>query len=371
MHRTLPDLRHEPAPELAGGRVTPVFQRIVHLPRHEVCGYEMLARFPGSSLPVPDVFAAAGRAGTLGRLEATVVRLGLHARRLLPRNCFLTVNVSAAGLLAEEVQDALHGERLDRIVLELTEHAPEEDEAALSATLRRLRDQGASVAVDDAGTGYASLARVMAVRPEFVKLDRDAIAGIDRDPARQALVEAVGELAGRLDAYLVAEGVERAEEREALVRLGVPLAQGFLLGRPARRMLAGPLAWPRPRRPPHARALTRLAVPAPAVRAREAARALAELDPGAHVAVVDARGRPVGLLAPGDDPALPRPALRAQGQEDAAAVARRAMARAPAARFDPVICCDERGRYVGLVPVDALVGDLCGRVQGHERQERE
>ena len=73
---------------------------------------------------------------------------------------------------------------------------------------------------------------MLAIRPDLVKLDRSLADGVDRDPAKAAVVEMLGALAGRLDAWLLAEGIEREAELETLVGLGVPLAQGYLLARP-------------------------------------------------------------------------------------------------------------------------------------------
>ena len=126
----------------------------------------------------------------------------------------------------------LSGQDLSQLVVEVTEAAPVEDYAALLRALAVLRDAGAWIAVDDAGAGYASLNHVIQIRPDFVKLDRALVMDVDRDPAKHALVETFGVLAGRLDAWLLAEGIEREGEREVLAAMGVPLAQGFGLARP-------------------------------------------------------------------------------------------------------------------------------------------
>ncbi|MGB0093933.1 MAG: EAL domain-containing protein, partial [Solirubrobacteraceae bacterium] len=65
-----------------------------------------------------------------------------------------------------------------------------------------------------------------------MKVDRELVTGLDRDPHRAAAVAAIGAMAGELDAWLVAEGIEREGELERLVELAVPLIQGYLVGRP-------------------------------------------------------------------------------------------------------------------------------------------
>jgi EAL domain-containing protein (putative c-di-GMP-specific phosphodiesterase class I) len=216
------------------GRVRPAFQPIFDLRNGVVAGFEMLARFdaPANASP-PEWFAAAEARGLGARLEALLLAAGLRAREILPASCFLAVNLGPAAVVSREVEAVLHGCSLEGVVVELTGTAPVEDYGRLEAALDRLRAAGAEVAVDDAGAGYDSLRHVMRLRPSFVKLDRELVADIDRDPAKLALVEAMGTLAAGLDASIVASGVERSREREVLAALGVPLAQGF--GLPPRR----------------------------------------------------------------------------------------------------------------------------------------
>ncbi len=81
-------------------------------------------------------------------------------------------------------------------------------------------------AVDDAGSGYSSLQHIMEMRPNFIKLDRNFITNCDSDPAKSVLIEMLGKAANRLDAWIIAEGIETKEELAELIRLGVPLVQG-------------------------------------------------------------------------------------------------------------------------------------------------
>jgi EAL domain-containing protein (putative c-di-GMP-specific phosphodiesterase class I) len=121
---------------------------------------------------------------------------------------------------------------LSGIVVELTEQAPIESYRALEPDLEALRAAGALLAVDDAGAGYAGLRHVLALRPAIVKLDASLVTGLDSDRAKRSLIELVATFASRIDARVLAEGVERARELEALVALGVPLVQGHFLGFP-------------------------------------------------------------------------------------------------------------------------------------------
>jgi EAL domain-containing protein (putative c-di-GMP-specific phosphodiesterase class I) len=342
--------------------IRPVFQPIVDLKRSTVVGFEMLARFAAEPHGTPlEWLAAAERHGMATALEAQLVELGVAARDRLPPNTFLSVNVSPEALLSAEVQGALASATggLGRLVIEVTEQSRVEDYAELARALARSRAAGAAVAVDDTGAGYASLAHVMRLRPEFVKLDRGLVADADLDPAKLALIEAVGAFAARLDAWIVAEGIERRAEQELLAGLSVPLGQGYLFGRP------GP-------------ALDVVLDAAP-VRLAASGSGLAGLvvkdapvlDDGApvpplaagSVAVVrDGDGRPVGLVLPHSDGTSTRRETLVVGLgERVADVASRAMSRPLHTRFDPVCCCDADGSYAGLIPVERLVHALAGR----------
>ena len=89
------------------------------------------------------------------------------------------------------------------------------------------------IAVDDAGSGYSSLAHILKLAPDFIKLDRELVSGIDLDPVRRALAASLVTFAADTGAEIVAEGVETEDELEVLRRLGVRYAQGYHLGRPA------------------------------------------------------------------------------------------------------------------------------------------
>src|SRR3954463_3029906 len=216
-------------------RVRPLFQPIVDLDRGVAIGYEMLARFVAPiDAPPPLWLAEADRRGLGSRLEAMLVESGLSALDWVPDNCFLTINVSPRALGSTELAAVLASrESLEGVVIEVTEQAVVEDYIHFDYVLRSLRAAGAAIAVDDAGAGYASLQHIVALRPQFVKLDRWLVADLEHDEAKLAVIEALGTFCSRIDAWMVAEGIERPEEVAALQRLRVPLAQGYWLGMPA------------------------------------------------------------------------------------------------------------------------------------------
>jgi EAL domain-containing protein (putative c-di-GMP-specific phosphodiesterase class I) len=359
------------------GRVRPHFQPIVDLQRGEVCGYEALARFtdwPG--VPPWEVFAAAEDQGVGGKLEAQMVREVLDARPHVAADRFLSVNLSPRAVMSEEVQDAFSAaDRLDSVILEITEQT-DSDLDQLAAALAELRARGALVAVDDAGAGYASLRRITALHPHFVKVDGSLVHNLDNEPTKAAVVETLSELASRLDAWVVAEGIERIEELDALIRMRIPLGQGYAFGRPGPGMgeleaeLAGHI---RGRYRPTARELqvAHLIEAVPTLPEPVSHRALGVLfdrRPGPeYIALVDGHGRPSGLVRREDfvrrEPPV-RQLMLVTREMPLAAVSRRAMARPSTRRFDPLLCCDESGRYAGLIRIERVVDALAGSLTG-------
>ena len=219
---------------LAGAGLRLAVQPIVDTLHADVVGYEVLARFTGPPDAPPNVwFEWAEALGRGSALDAHIVRLSLELRDYLPSDTFLTINVVPQHLKDPEVVAAFaDAGSLDRVVLELTEHHTIDDYAAIAELLAPLRDAGAKVAIDDAGSGYAGLQWLMALSPDLIKLDRALIDRIDEDEVKTALVEMLGSFADRIDAWVLAEGVERMAELDVILRLGVPLAQGYLFCRP-------------------------------------------------------------------------------------------------------------------------------------------
>lgn len=209
----------------------PVFQPIVDLHTGSVVGYEALTRFDDGT--APDVkFAEAQEVGMGARLEIATLQAALEAARELPDYTWLNLNASPQLILAgPRLQELLAPERRE-IVLEVTEHVAIADYGAFRTAIGRL-GPNIRIAIDDAGAGYSSLHHILELAPSIVKLDRAIVTGLEGDRARTALVAGMQHFARSTGIRLIAEGVETQGELEALRRLDVDLAQGYLLGRPA------------------------------------------------------------------------------------------------------------------------------------------
>jgi EAL domain-containing protein (putative c-di-GMP-specific phosphodiesterase class I) len=338
-----------------------VVQPIVDLRRADVVGFEVLSRFRLERPLGPDrVFAAAARQGLAAELEALVIGRALALADRLPHNCFLSVNVDPSQLTSQPVRAALEARTsIAGLVFELTEHHAIEDLGAVTQAVQALKARGALVAMDDAGAGYSGLKQILELRPQLLKLDRALIAGLDEDPAKRALVSMVGELAGRLDAWLLAEGIETAAELRILRQLGVPLAQGYFLARPAA---------PWPALSPDALAIARgtpahVRSPAVASRLLEACATcgVGEPWPEAKLAVRLAAGRPTALRVMEAGVSHERgehQLLRVKRESSIADVAQRAVTRDPSSCWDPLVCVDDLGSFLGVIRMPILVAAL-------------
>ena len=212
--------------------IVPVFQPVMEVATGRVAGYEALARFAAPWDRPPHLWLAqAHRCGLGAVLEARALQAALAVADR-PAGTFLALNVSPAGLLTPEVDDALPRD-LDGIVIELTEHEAFDEDGALELALTALRARGARIALDDAGAGYAGLQQLIRVRPDIVKVDRSLVAGIHEDASKLALLEALAHFATTTGAAVCAEGVEELSELRALARVDVTYAQGYALARPA------------------------------------------------------------------------------------------------------------------------------------------
>lgn len=215
-------------------------QPVVDLCSGRQIGFEALARFDDGRTP-DQWFAEATGLGNGERLElAAVAQAFALARTGLPATpAFLAVNVSPAVLASQGLREQL-GQLaaqtpalLPHLVLELTEHERVADYAALAAAVDPWRRRGLRLSIDDTGAGHSSLAHVLKLRPDLIKLDRQLVTALDTDPVRRSLVASLQSFCTGVGVGLIAEGVETAQEFAALQDLGVVLAQGYFLGRPA------------------------------------------------------------------------------------------------------------------------------------------
>ena len=216
------------------------YQPIVDCQTRAVLAHEALCRGTLEGLRFPDViFGVAERTSKvweLGRVLRDRAATELDARddddeRLL----FINVH---PGDIDDPVflEQALSGglsQHASRIVVELTERAAIDDYRRVKAIFATLRRCGYRLAIDDLGSGYAGLTALAELEPDFIKFDMGLVRDLHLHPVKQRLIGRMHEFALEIGAETISEGVECAEERDALLDNGCTKMQGYLFARPA------------------------------------------------------------------------------------------------------------------------------------------
>jgi EAL domain-containing protein (putative c-di-GMP-specific phosphodiesterase class I) len=196
-----------------------------------------------------DLYHLASQHSLLPELDEACCLNAVFQARSIPSHVRLFVNVLPTALAGEELgattlAAALERSELppERFVLELTESVPLPGTEILTRGLQEYRRLGAAIAIDDYGMGFANLASLVAIRPEFLKLDRCLTAGLPDDPLRQEILRAMRTITESYGAAVIAEGIESPEQLSKLLELGVPYGQGELLAGPSATF--GEISWP-------------------------------------------------------------------------------------------------------------------------------
>jgi len=349
---------------IAGVGVQCYYQPIVDLDQRVVVGYEALARFshPDAAGVSPDVwFARAKERGIQAELEAMVLSIALAKRAHLPKDCFLAVNVEPDSLRNAKVRAVFNTQAdLTGLVLEITEHSSWEW-VDLEPAINAVRAKGALIAVDDAGAGYSGLQQILELRPSILKLDRAIVQGVATDEAKVALVEMIGLFASRVDAWVVAEGIETLADAKRLADMRVPLAQGFLFAVPSPDFTgidAGVSAQLAAFADQSGDTMHRLIETVPTIDMEESVEHAWNYVDSQWVVVVDKENRPHGLVNPAAAIAGELiSTLTANVNARPAEVAQ----RVSTSRHEPgvpVMITDDHGRFLGIVTIRRLLGKL-------------
>lgn len=226
---------------LSSRTIYPVYQPIMSLDRQGVFGYEALTRlYDNSVFQGPfDLFQFAGEEGKMYSLDRIAREMSIDACETLGTNQKLFINVMAQimedpGFSPGRTVSLLEQHHLspEQIVFEITERSAIEDYPAVKRALQHYRNQGYQIAIDDVGAGYSSLQSIVELRPDYLKVDRSIISNIHGDDVKKHILHTLQEVGAKLSVSLIAEGIEHQEELDALKRMGVQYAQGYLLGRP-------------------------------------------------------------------------------------------------------------------------------------------
>jgi EAL domain-containing protein (putative c-di-GMP-specific phosphodiesterase class I) len=220
-----------------------LFQPIFELKdgQHQPFAFEALTRGPrDTNIERSDVlFEYVRRKRGEAEVDMLAIASALRQARGLPEVPGLCLNVHAVTLEREHRLPLWLAEiaaeyqiPLDRIIIEIVEHAPPWNGPHFLDNLERLRGLGVRIALDDVGLGQSNFRMIVDCRPDLLKIDRHFVDGAHADGHRRAVLQSISDLANRLGARAVAEGIENDLDLEAVTEAGISLHQGFLLCRP-------------------------------------------------------------------------------------------------------------------------------------------
>ncbi len=220
------------------------FQPILSARQRTILGAEALARASfadGHIIGAPELFRRAAKEGVTAELErrccetAITQFAGLPHRRsdqvlFINLGAWVVANdISVVDELTHHARSAGLSPR--QIAIEILEDRSE-DVTHLGRLVRRFREEGFLVVLDDVGAGHSNLDRIPLLRPDILKIDRSLVASIDSDFHKQETVKSLVGLSRRIGALVIAEGIESEREAVTSLELGVDLLQGYLLGEP-------------------------------------------------------------------------------------------------------------------------------------------
>jgi len=228
-------------------KLNALFQPIIDLNSASVFGHEGLIRGPTDSLlhsPL-ELFAEAelNQVGVEVEHLSRQIVLESFAQAGNARKLFL--NVSPASLVQPNFDKSATLSYIEKlglnprnIIIELTESAPCLDFKLIYRAAEHYRNMGFKIAMDDLGEGFSSLRLWSELQPDYVKIDKHFIRGINTDQVKLEFVRSIQQIAQSSGAYVIAEGIETEAELLVIKDLKIAYGQGYLLGRPAPKMLA-------------------------------------------------------------------------------------------------------------------------------------
>ena len=222
-------------------RVHSVYEPIVEVDTNVVFAYEALARGPeGSEFHAPiAMFTEAERQGMVYELDCLCRASGLNGAIGFPEDSKLFLNVLPSAIHDPNFREECLIATLEEcelspcdVVFEVSEQESIRDFEAFREMRDYYRKLGFAFALDDTGSGYAGLEALLEISPEYIKVDRAFVSGVDEDPVRQDVLRALRAVADKTGAKIIGEGLDTLAELAMLSELGVDYGQGWLFGHP-------------------------------------------------------------------------------------------------------------------------------------------
>ncbi|CUA81931.1 EAL domain, c-di-GMP-specific phosphodiesterase class I (or its enzymatically inactive variant) [Gulbenkiania indica] len=224
----------------AGLQLDSHFQPIYSLAHRRTVGLEALLRARLDDTPLAPLEAYARTSGPAERHAFDLSVCAAHAARFAARQaeqCWLFLNIDASSLATPEAAEALiatlkqAGLAPSNVVLEVLEHVLEVDERLIEG-VRRVKEAGFLIAIDDFGVGHSNLDRVCQLEPDLVKFDRHLLRSAVTQPRTRNLLSRLVHLMHEIGALVVEEGIETETDVLVALESGCDLVQGYFIGRP-------------------------------------------------------------------------------------------------------------------------------------------
>jgi EAL domain-containing protein (putative c-di-GMP-specific phosphodiesterase class I) len=221
------------------------FQPVFSAGDGSVYGYEALARIPfeDDAIGISELFKNASITGVISLLDVRCRENAISQAKKLgidQKDAFLFINICPetlldpahrGGITDELVEDM--GLSKERIIIEITEESAVKDYNLFGRAIERYRSRGYMIAIDDFGSGYGGLKMLSMIEPDFVKIDRYFISNIDQAAVNCSLVDSITATCHRMGIKVIAEGIEREEELNTVLNMGIEFLQGYYLRKPS------------------------------------------------------------------------------------------------------------------------------------------
>ena len=230
-------------------RIIPFFQPILDVAGRKIVAYEVLSRIEvdGQLMRADEFIEIAEKMGVIHRLDALVIERALRSLNEMGHDGYIFINLSPRALVLNDFAKNVRrivadsGVPHERIVFEITERDTVKNLALLERFLNELKIEGFKLAIDDFGSGFSSFHYLRRFPIDFLKIEGDFIANMLTSPKDHAVVTSIKSLAQEMGITIVAEYVESQEVLDELHKMGVHLAQGYFIGKPARQSV--PTDW--------------------------------------------------------------------------------------------------------------------------------
>lgn len=221
--------------------ISTVFQPIIHFKTLKPMGFEALTRGPkGTIFENPlTLFSIAKEVGLIFELDRLCRRKALEFSKALPKDSHIFINTLPGTIHDPEFRGKyLHSllkdinRKPNHIVFEINERSAIDNYENFRDAVKYYTDQGISIAIDDAGTGYSTLEAIVELKPQYLKFDISIVKGVHQHLVKQEMVKMLALFAKKINATMIAEGIESIKEFKLLKEMGIELGQGFYFARP-------------------------------------------------------------------------------------------------------------------------------------------